>query len=178
MALAAYNEYDFRRTLERALEKVRTILETTKHPEQAKEVAHTYDDKYLLAEFLTNTAIAALLNVLETVGLSVKGVGKLVEWSKGKRAVSLRFSAEEKTAFVREETREEEDPTSHVYERQGGFLGGVKITDKIVRKVTEYFWKFTFEYEISGFVGSDPKDKVVLFRRAGGGVEGGRSCVP
>jgi hypothetical protein len=164
---AHYNEHEFRRTLDRALEKVKTVLDNTKHPQAAKDVQHTYDDKYLLAEFLTNTFIAAALNVLETIGLSVEGVKKLVEWSKGKRSVSLRFGAEERTSFVKEETREEEDPTSYVTERKGGLFGSAKITEKVLRKITEYFWKFSFEYEISAFIGSDPKEKVVLFRRAG-----------
>ena len=165
--MSQYSEMEFRRTMDQALEKVKTVLENTKHPRAAKDVQHTYNDKYLLAEFLTNTYIAAVLNVLETVGLSVEGVRQLVEWSKGKKSVSLRFSAEERTVFARETTREEEDPTSYVAERKGGLLGSAKFTEKVMRKITEYFWKFTFEYEISAFIGSDPKEKVVLYRRAG-----------
>jgi hypothetical protein len=168
MASGSYSEYAFRQTLNRALEKVKTVLENTKYPQHAADVPHTYNDKYLLAEFLTNTSIAAVLNVLETVGLSVEGVSKLVEWSKAQqRSVSLRLSAEERTTFVKETTREEEDPTSYVTERKGGLLGSAKITEKVVRKITEYFWKFSFEYEVSAFVGSDPNEKVVLFRRTG-----------
>lgn len=168
MALKGYNEFEFRRTLDRALEKVKTVLENTKFPQHAANVPHTYNDKYLLAEFLTNTFIAATLNVLETIGLNVEGVRKLVEWSKAQgRSVSLRFSMEERTVFEKETTREEEDPTSYVTERKGGILGSAKITEKVMRKITEYFWKFSFEYEISAFVGSDPNEKVVLFRRAG-----------
>jgi hypothetical protein len=38
---------------------VRKILDQTKHPEVASEVHHTYQDKFLLVEFLANASIAS-----------------------------------------------------------------------------------------------------------------------
>ena len=157
---------EFQGRLDLALKQVKLVLDNTKFPELAGEVSHVYDDKYLLAEFLTNTMIAGTLNTLETLGLDPKGAGQLIEWSKD-RSVSLRFAAEEKCTFVKEVSKEVEDPDTHVHERKGGFLGGVKVTSKVIRTVTDYFWKYEYNYSISAFVGSDPEKKVVLVQRSG-----------
>jgi len=159
-------EAEFNGRVEAAMKQVKLVLDNTKHPAIAGDVPHVYDDKYLLAEFLTNTMIAALLNTLETLGLDPKGAAQLIEWSK-QRSVSLRFAAEEKCTFIKEVSREEEDPDTYVHERKGGFLGGVKVTQKVVRTVTDYFWKYEYNYSISAFVGSDPAKKVTLVERQG-----------
>ncbi len=122
--------------------------------------------QYLLAEFLTNTAAAAELNVLELLGLDIKGLKTLREWASKNRSVTLRFKAEERCDFDREVTREEEDATKYVREYSGVFGGG-KRTDKIVHRITEWFWKFHVDYELSAYPGNSPDEKVVLQKRSG-----------
>lgn len=75
--------------------------------------------------------------------------------------MSLRFVAEERTAFLREEKHEETDPTKRVTE--GGMFG--TVTSKVVRTVTEYFWRFDFNYRILAFrgVGRGPEDFVEIW---------------
>jgi hypothetical protein len=46
----SFNEYVFRGKVDTALDTVRKILETTKHPARAADVPHVYDDKYGLVE--------------------------------------------------------------------------------------------------------------------------------
>ena len=161
----AFNEHAFKARMDTALLKVRTVLDNSKNPRLASEVEHQYDDKYLLAEFLANTALASHLNLLETLGLSPENVKKMMEWSK-KRSVSLCLTATEKSKFNRKETRNVESSTKYV--RENTIFG--KTTDKTVTKVTEYFWDFSFEYELFAFVGSDRNDKIVLQGRKGGVV--------
>jgi hypothetical protein len=44
------------RTVDKSLQKLWTILDTTRHPRLAhKEKGHTYDDKFAEADFLVNT---------------------------------------------------------------------------------------------------------------------------
>ncbi len=85
-----FDESQFRAQVDKALEKVRTILDNTRNPQLPSDVPHLYEDKYLLAEFLTNITITAQLTTLETMGLTEAQLNQLKEWSKT-RSVSLRF---------------------------------------------------------------------------------------
>ena len=70
------NEFDeqaFRNKIDAALGQVRTILAATRDPKLADEVQHRYEDKYLLAELLTNAAIGGVLNSFDAIGLAPKG---------------------------------------------------------------------------------------------------------
>jgi hypothetical protein len=69
-----FNEAEFRDRVERALVTVRTVLDNTRNPTYPADVPHRYDDKYLLAEYLTNTATASVLNALDAIGLTSKGM--------------------------------------------------------------------------------------------------------
>mmetsp|Transcript_7931 Transcript_7931/g.11977 ORF Transcript_7931/g.11977 Transcript_7931/m.11977 type:complete len:945 (-) Transcript_7931:62-2896(-) len=158
-------EQKFRSQVSSALDRAKLVLAKEKRPRSAAEVDHVYDDKYLLAEFLTNTAAAASLNILESFGLSQKDAEKVAEWASA-RNVSLRFSAEERCVADGTQTREVES-SSYVTEKSGGFFGSSTTTDKVITKVTDYFWKFDFEYELYAFEGNDPKSKVVLSERKG-----------
>ncbi len=96
------------------------------------QVPHKYDDKYALAEFVTNCALAAQFNVLELLGLSDAGIKRLKEWSK-QRTVTLRFTAEERCTYLREETRKVESGDEYVTEVDSSVIGRIKRTFKTVR---------------------------------------------
>ena len=98
--MRGFNEDLFRQKIDQALVVVKTVLDNTKHPQQASAVDHSYSDKYLLSEFLTNTALAANLCCLEQLGLTDSKLKKLLKWSES-RSVTLRLKAEENS------TREE-----------------------------------------------------------------------
>lgn len=53
--MSGFNEFAFRANVDTALVKIKTILDNTRNPQLPAEVAHEYTDKYLLAEFITNT---------------------------------------------------------------------------------------------------------------------------
>jgi hypothetical protein len=55
--MSSFNISDFRRRVDNALVSVKTIIENNRQPKLASEVQHEYDDKYLLAQFLTNTGL-------------------------------------------------------------------------------------------------------------------------
>ena len=162
MALSAHGPLaarDFLARVERAVERARTVLDVAREPQAAGAVAHQYEDKYGLAETLVGTSVASWSTAMEALGLNARSLQRLREWAQ-ERSVTLRFRAEERCSFARETKREVEDPSKHVRE---GF--GVKITDKVVRTVTEYFWNFECEYEVSAFAGAegdDAEDRVVL----------------
>eukprot|EP01127_Copromyxa_protea_P012735 TRINITY_DN3339_c0_g1_i2.p1 TRINITY_DN3339_c0_g1~~TRINITY_DN3339_c0_g1_i2.p1 ORF type:complete len:347 (+),score=85.66 TRINITY_DN3339_c0_g1_i2:34-1041(+) len=159
-----YDLYAFRTKVQKALRDIATVLETNKRPQFPRDVPHTYDDKYLLAQLLTNSAVAAQLNSLEALGLDKEKLKTLVEFATD-RAVTLRIKSVETCTFDREEEREVES-ASYVTERTGVF-GSSTTTEKVVSKVTDYFWNFSVTYEIFAFRGNDPEDKVTLQERRG-----------
>jgi hypothetical protein len=164
--MSHFDDYQFRQKVDRALNKVKTILHNARNPEYAADVPHSYDDKFGLAEFLTNAALAAESNVLEALGLTEKNLKKMVEWAKS-RSVTLRLKATESWAFDREETRKVESSTEYVTEYSSSVFGSSKRTDKVVTKITEYFWKFDVDYELFAFKGNDPEEKISLQARKG-----------
>jgi hypothetical protein len=159
-------ESRFRAQVDKALTSVRTILENNRVPQYPADVPHRYDDKYGLAEFLTNTAVAAQLNALEALGLNEGSLKQLLSWAAS-RSVSLRLKAEERCVFVKETTRKVEGNTEHVTKYQNSTGYNSQWSSKVVTTITEYFWKFTVDYEIFAFSGNNVDDKVVLQGRTG-----------
>ena len=113
MSLQDFNEAQFRIRIDKALARVKTLLENSRNPQYATEVPHKYDDKYLLADTATNGAIRAHLVTLEQLGLTGAQLGQLKEWSST-RSVTLRFTSEEKCTFLRKTVREVQSDTKSV----------------------------------------------------------------
>jgi hypothetical protein len=100
-------------------------------------------------EFLTNTALAALLNCLEFLGLNSQALPTLLGWVKT-RSVTLRLATSETCTFVKETTREVESKIQHFA------IGPISLSSKSVEKITEYFWNYTATYELYAFQGNNP----------------------
>ena len=66
----SYNEQRFLARVELATTRAKQILENHRAPRLAENVEHSYDDKYQLAEFLTNVSASSLLQMLEPLGFS------------------------------------------------------------------------------------------------------------
>jgi len=119
----------------------------------------------MLVDFLTNTSLAAQLTCMELLGLDMKSLQQLKQWSAS-RTITLRLKAEERCTFDREITKDVESATKHVTEVRG-FGGKLNITDKEITKVTEYFWKFDFSWTLLAYQGNEPTEHVVLRQRSG-----------
>jgi hypothetical protein len=83
----------FRTQVDYALNVVKRVLEVSRHPQIPGDVHHKYDDKYLLAEIVTNTSVAAIVNCLELLG--ALDLTMLKEWSQTK-ALTLAFRSTER----------------------------------------------------------------------------------
>lgn len=157
--MLGYDEHRFRAQVNDAVNRIRTILHQLRQPTFPADVFHQYDDKYLMVDFLTNTALASQIHCLELIGLDAKVLETLKEWSKN-RSVSVRLSAEEKCVFERKKKRKIEGPT-YVTETKG-ILGTGTKKEKVVTTVKDYFWKFSVEYELFVYKGNNPAEKVRL----------------
>ena len=84
----SFIDYEFRSRVDSALETVRKILDTTKHPARPADVPHAYDDKYALVEQATKAAIVAASNALEVFGVSGAALEGMRNWVKANKVRS------------------------------------------------------------------------------------------
>ncbi len=139
--------------MQKSLERVRLLLQAEKNPQLAQNVHHQYEDKYFLVERGTCIAIASQLNCLIALGFTVEHIQMLRAWAM-QQSVSLRFQSKETCTFLREETRQEENPRKHVEEVQQRGVTVASWSSKVVTSITEYFWKFEVTYSLEAFRGA------------------------
>eukprot|EP01062_Namystynia_karyoxenos_P072273 TRINITY_DN682_c0_g1_i6.p1 TRINITY_DN682_c0_g1~~TRINITY_DN682_c0_g1_i6.p1 ORF type:complete len:982 (+),score=408.29 TRINITY_DN682_c0_g1_i6:116-2947(+) len=154
MALVArYDEGNFRRQLDAALEQVKKVLDASRNPRHPSAVSHEYDDKYYLAEVATRTAAAAQLNALASFDPAwERHLQHMQEWAKT-RVVTLAFSSVTKCKFVRTTTRKVDSAVEHV--TQSTVFGTTK--SKTVTTVIEHFWGLDIDWTLIAYPGNDPQ---------------------
>ncbi|MDB4928492.1 MAG: symbB, partial [Myxococcaceae bacterium] len=162
----SYEEAEFSRKMEAALSRVRTILDRTRDPSSPAEVPHSYDDKFVLADFLGRASVASLLLALETVGLDEAGAATLRAWA-ATRSVTLRLGAHEECTFLREVTRKVEAAQAYVTEERSSLGEKSTRSERIVTTITEYLWSYEVRHELVAFQGADPRDALALSSRGG-----------
>ena len=162
----------FPQAIERSMEVVRRILDQTKNPMAAGDVDHRYEDKFALVEFLTNTGIAATLNVLEQLdGFNEDVLKQICVVVQGqKRSMTLRLAVEEDCEFVEEALRTMESPTSQTTVDEtivGSPASSTVYSHKVVKQVKEYHWKAGVRHILVLFAGTDPSAGMTLGSRTG-----------
>ena len=149
--------------VEEALKTVERILEVQRNPRLAEKVEHEYDNKYELAEKMTNTAIIAQMNCLERMGLDVNQLKAFKS-----KPTTLRFKASETCSFLKEQgvevPMESSEQTSEDTQTTGAFFANSRKSTikKIVKHVKEYHWNVDITWEISIFTGADTEKRIVL----------------
>jgi len=145
-----FDEHGFRRRVEEAVVTLQKLLHSTRRPTFAEDVPnHSYQDKYLLAEFLTNCGLAAQCTCLEALGVGTQQLATLVEWSASE-TVTLRLAGRQRCTFLREEEREVESTSKVV--KESTIFG--KSEQKVVTRVNEWFWKIDVEWELVAYAGT------------------------
>eukprot|EP01063_Lacrimia_lanifica_P028423 TRINITY_DN414_c0_g2_i4.p1 TRINITY_DN414_c0_g2~~TRINITY_DN414_c0_g2_i4.p1 ORF type:complete len:1039 (+),score=271.03 TRINITY_DN414_c0_g2_i4:53-3169(+) len=153
--------------VEQGLAAARKVFETTRCPVVAAgDADHAYDDKYLLAEFLTQTAVGSAFAVLQLLGLGDEAALRLAEAAK-MRAVTLRFDQVLSCTLLREEKEEVEVPVTRTTMTTGDSeQGATTVTHHEVRTVTKWLFTVTATYELYAYVGNDPKGTALPLKRA------------
>eukprot|EP00550_Attheya_septentrionalis_P012178 CAMPEP_0198303258 /NCGR_PEP_ID=MMETSP1449-20131203/56793_1 /TAXON_ID=420275 /ORGANISM="Attheya septentrionalis, Strain CCMP2084" /LENGTH=1029 /DNA_ID=CAMNT_0044005745 /DNA_START=155 /DNA_END=3244 /DNA_ORIENTATION=- len=180
-----HTDYLFRSKIDNALKTVKKILDTTRNPTQAASQDHTYDDKFGLAEFLTNVAVAAQTNVLERLGMDDTKLKILRDYASEdyNRSLTLRFEAKQTCKFLKKDRVDLEGPDRQEYygdehnsssshnldmwpndARKGNPLKNTFFKSKVVTKVTHYHWRVAVEYSVFAFAGNDPEQFQLLFQ--------------
>ena len=152
---------EFEARIRDGLNIVRRVLDQNRNPSVAADVEHAYDDKFLLAEFLTAGACGALTNSLEQLGLNSTILNETYNTSKDKKSrVTLRFSLSQECKFIKEQITEIENPTSNVTEVSGARNFSVK--SKTITKLKEFLWNYNMNYTISIYMGTQVESATVI----------------
>eukprot|EP01094_Clydonella_sp_ATCC50884_P013701 TRINITY_DN2397_c0_g2_i1.p1 TRINITY_DN2397_c0_g2~~TRINITY_DN2397_c0_g2_i1.p1 ORF type:complete len:1085 (-),score=448.58 TRINITY_DN2397_c0_g2_i1:334-3534(-) len=162
--LQEFDALRFEQRVRRALAAARKVLDANRSPAQCGDVPHTYTDKYLLVEFLVNTAVAAFFNVLEALGASGTDLLKMREMAQ-QRDVTLRLCVADACKFSHEKKYKVESGRREREVKSGG-TSLVKVVSRSETKVTDYYWKYTAEVVLEAVSGplSKPAARVQLAR--------------
>jgi len=177
-----FNEQVFRSSVDNAMKIVQQILEANRNPRMAEDVDHQYENKYKLAEQLSNMAIASHMNGLEQLGLTLNILQEVKAAASTdnvlSKSVTLRFQAAEACTFLKEQivevpsTRTSSTETmeeTHVPQSSSNFSGTTKKTTSIhafTKRVEEYHWKVDVKWVIRAFWGSDEAQGTELQSRS------------
>ena len=155
--MEAFSSSDFHRQVDKALAAVQRILDTTRSPRYASEEDHSYEDKYGMAVLLTNTSIAALVNVLDRLGMTKEHLTEMIDVVHAKKTtITLRFDLQHDCKFIKQKVVKV-DSDELVSKRRIG-LGKKIFSHKVVEKVDEFHWEASFTYKILIFSGAEPGD--------------------
>jgi len=140
--------HSFRAEVEAALEQLRRILDEERHPQYPADVAHVYEDKYLLSELATKAATAGLVqlfsNLLDNTWPGFSGQA-LPEWATG--APLLVFSSCQ-FCELKETVDKEIQVGSAKIEEKEGILGSWKSKVKTKTEVQEHLWNWTATWRL------------------------------
>ena len=137
-----------------AVEAVKRVLGNNKHPQLALDIPHSYQDKFFLAEYLTRSAIASILNSLSNFGLKSESYQQILRCNSGGSTTTFRFSARESCKLVRTEKKNvDSDKQVSTNISFGGVLS--TVTNKVITSVTEYVWELQIYFDLFTFPGTD-----------------------
>jgi hypothetical protein len=148
--------------VEGVLGRVRQILDSTRAPQLPANVAHRYDDKFSLAEFLSNAGLAALLNALERVGVDAGALRAMIAWAAQHRSVTLRLQCQQTCTFDRSDNRDVDASerlvrtTTSTGDSGPRELHSAEQSEvKVVTTVVEHVWNLSMQWELTAFAGTD-----------------------
>jgi len=150
--ISDYDGYRLEQQVEKALGRMRLVLDNERLPVYPSERPHAYVDKYHLAEAIGNATRTALNIAFDSLNINLSSLTK-----KNR----LRFKVTEQCSFKKKATREVENPVQHVVD---GPMG--RWSSKSVTKVTEWLWDFSVDYEILIVSGND--ENIICSRHAVG----------
>ena len=156
--METFSSSEFHRQVDKALAAVQRILDTTRSPRYASEEDHSYEDKYRMAVLLTSTSIAALVNVLDRLGVTQEHLTEMIDVVHAKKTtVTMRFDLQHDCKFIKQKVVEvDSDELTSKLSSEGN--ENAVFLQKVVKKVNEFHWEATFTYKILIYSGAEPGD--------------------
>ena len=147
-----YQDSLFLDKVKEAIKRIQSVLSDSKSISLASEKPHRYDDKYLLASSLTNSALFSYKLCLNELGCDESHFEALLNCSQTE-CISLRFRSSESCKFERTTKRDEESSIRYETEVKSDIFGNSKSTSKSVTTVTEHHYLYSLSYELIAFRG-------------------------
>jgi len=148
-----FEQWRFDSAVDKSMKEVKTLLDTTRNPQLLADDAaeHTWTDKFSVAEFVANTAIAAYWNALRhMLSLETETLQTLQKWvHEDEKNVILRFEAQDSFVFQKEVIDEVD-----LGKTDDEGLWESITRHKVVTKRTEYHWNSEIAYKVSACRGS------------------------
>lgn len=142
-----FNEIEFTNKVDASLLQVKKLLSLNKTIGLIGDTSHSYQDKFIVTNNVTNAMLSSCLLLFEELGFTSESIQALCLQAQASH-VSLRFESKETCVFVEETTKSVENP--HSTQTTTGMLSSVT---KSYTKVTEYTYKFNVTYILSAYRG-------------------------
>lgn len=173
MKYTTWDESNYRHSVEKTLAKVQSILGSQKVRLPEGE-DYTYNDKYDLVEFVTNTSVAAQLTVLEHLGLTPDMLQTVLQWVQEQNdTVLLQFQVQDGCAFLKEQEVEVlSEPSTTTLDNTTAPPGltpdskKTTVTTRVLQKIKEYHWKVDVSYKLVLTNGTNNKSLELQGRNA------------
>ncbi|KAJ3144159.1 hypothetical protein HDU89_008943 [Geranomyces variabilis] len=166
-------------SLNDALRWIKTILDDARNPCHPGTVPHSYDDKYHLAEFLTNAALNARLICLDLLGWNDAARMLAQEWiatsPQQRTAVLLHFESDQRCKFLRHTERVQELAVKGLSKQVASFFQSLEprtersdetcasahldektaqadqrdLDNQVVTKIKQYIYEVRVHYQLS-----------------------------
>jgi len=164
-----FDEQHFKGNVDSAVKSVERILNIHRNPRLAEDVDHEYENKYDLANLLSNTWLIAQMNCLERMGLTaeiLRGIDK-------SQSTTLRFQATTFCSFLRkmtlqvpmQQTQESVETTVTVGSPFSGNTTKSTIS-RVINNINEYHWKVEVQWQVALYSGSDVDATTTLQTRS------------
>lgn len=134
----------FRADVDEALGRLRDILQEERQPRFPADVAHHYEDKFLLVELSTQAAAASLVELLSLATQSSS------DWTQ---PAGLRFKLCSSYTFLKTEEKDVQVGTAQVQESES-VLGNWRSTVRNTVKVTEHLWNHSSHWHLNDTQGT------------------------
>jgi len=168
--VAGYDEGRFVKNLNEGLACVEKVLGNNKSYKSPENVSHSYTDKFLLAELLTNSTIQAQLNCFRCVGFTEEHLQQIHTWATvDKQVVTAELRAFETCSFSTKKTRKIESATKEVTTLLSPRGVVAAVTSQFSNRITEYFWKFSVDYSLVVYRGTKKEEPLVIIQRTATG---------
>ena len=171
----SYGAEVFQQVLDKYSTKVQTILNNEKTLSSERQhlvvldspanFPHSYSDKFILAEQLTNCIGAIACNIFAEFGITPPILVQLVSAAQNS-TILLRLEATHHCKFLKESVRNEESSSKVETKVSHGATTSRTISTKVITKISEYFYSYSVEYRLVAIIGTNTESPIVIRSRS------------
>ena len=138
-------------------------METTKNPVLPHHADHTYEDKFALVEFVTNSGIASFMNTMKLLGIDQGILDQALHSARAlNQTVSLEFKGSVRTEFTPPVQRKV--IASETVKETSILMPMGKTTETVQIKQSKWDYEFIYHIEFSLSIRKGNQDEAIILR--------------